>query len=236
MARAFLIGTVAALALVGSARAADVPGTWPPPEVEKAAPAFTELMSGWYLRGDVGYRFNHVGAVQAASPVISQEFMDRPAIGGGFGYKYQWFRADLTSDYGVPAKVRGTTAVATTQPQYSSTIESVVTLANIYLDLGNWGGFTPYVGAGAGLVHLRSRGYTDTTQVVSPATIKKTQFSWAWMAGISFQVSPISVVDIGYRYVDLGSINSDTITLTGGPVWDKLSTQEVRIGFRFLFD
>ena len=48
------------------------------------------------------------------------------------------------------------------QPQYTTKIDALSLLANFYIDLGTWVGFTPYVGAGAGVTYLRSRDYDDT--------------------------------------------------------------------------
>ena len=61
--RAFIVGLLGAFAFVASAHAADPAGTWrrsPPPEpdYDRPAPKYQELLSGWYLRADIGYRWN----------------------------------------------------------------------------------------------------------------------------------------------------------------------------------
>ena len=70
--------------------------------------------------------------------------------------------------------------------------------------------------------------------------VKTQNFAWAWMAGLSYQVMPNWLIDVGYRYLDLG----DAISRGGSPggasfnetIWKDLSAQEVRFGVRFLFD
>jgi len=49
------------------------------------------------------------------------------------------------------------TSAAITQPQFSTKIDAVSALANVYLDLGTWAGFTPYIGGGGGMSYLRSK-------------------------------------------------------------------------------
>jgi len=237
--KAFIGGTVAALAFIATAHAADPPGSWiPPADFERPQPRSVELMSGWYLRGDVGYRMNRMGSVDAPSTITSQDIGKAFGFTLGAGYKYQWFRADLTFDHGSPANATGTTASGAAQPQYTGKIDAFSALANVYFDLGTWSGFTPYVGVGAGGTYLRNSNYHDTTlpsnQLVSMSTSWNT--SWAAMAGVSIQIAPIWVIDVGYRYLSLGDVKSGTGTNNSPITWKSLSTQEVRVGFRYLFD
>ena len=65
-----------------------------------------------------------------------------------------------------------------------------------------------------------------------------TNFSWAGMAGVAFQVTPQWVVDVGYRYLDLGKVSNTTGSglPTDLTTFKNVTTQEVRIGVRFLID
>ena len=58
----------------------------------------------------------------------------------------------MTVDYGKRSEFSGNTA--TTLGFYSAQLDAFTILGNVYLDLGNWGGFTPYIGAGAGALVL----------------------------------------------------------------------------------
>ena len=233
-----------AVAFIATAHAADVPGGWSPPLPEFETPKLpvTELMSGWYLRGDIGYRYNRVGSVDASAPVISQRYDDTIGAGMGVGYKYQWFRADVTIDYGALSKIRGSTATAAAQPQYTDRIDALSGLANVYFDLGTWAGFTPYVGAGAGMSYLRSEHYVNTALLPDTPVdgSKKLNFAWAWMAGVSFQLTPEWLIDVGYRHLELGGVVGQAGGINGVPTdftnWKRLSTDEIRIGARLLLD
>ena len=225
-----------ALALGATAHAAD-PRSWPPPpQIQRANIA--ELMSGWYLRGDVGYRFNRIGTPDSANPITSPQFDNAAVLGGGAGYKYQWFRADLTVDYGTAAKFRGTTAQATRQPQYSAKIDTATALANVYIDFGTWNGFTPYAGVGVGMSLLRSADYVNTRLPASElvSTAQRWNFSWAGMGGVSYQFTPNWAIDAGYRYIRLGNAIGGTESTNQVTTFKSLSAHEIRVGFRYLLD
>lgn len=243
---ALVAGGIGAFALVASAHAADPGRTWrpappPEPEYEKPEPKFRELMSGWYLRGDLGYRWNKAGSITSATPTTSRDYDNSIALGVGFGYKYQWFRADVTIDRGGPSRISASTAAGGIQPQYSAKINAVSVLANAYIDLGTWAGFTPYIGAGAGIAELRSESYVDSNHlpdgtITGPG--KQQNFAWAWMAGVAFQVQPSWVVDVGFRHLNLGDLigaNGAGVS-NNAAIFRNLSAQEVRVGVRYLFE
>ena len=235
--RALIIGTAAAAAFGAAAHAADPPQRWP--VYEQPPPRYVEMASGWYVRGDFGYRFNSIDSVQAGRTVTSFEYPDSLGVTFGGGYKYHWFRSDVTVDYETRVTARATSTFAAAQPQYTTKLDALSILANFYLDLGTWVGFTPYVGAGAGVTYLRSRDYEDTALPLNHAMANgRTNFSWAAMAGVAYRIDARWVVDVGYRYLDLGDLPTTTGTgLTiDNTTWKRLSTQEIRIGFRFLLD
>jgi opacity protein-like surface antigen len=239
--KAILTGMAAALAFSAAAHAADPPGSWNPGpfSYERPAPRYVEMVSGWYVRGDFGYRFNHIGSVAAPVATTDAKYPNSLGVTFGGGYKYKWFRADVTADYAPRVTARAASTSAALQPQYTTRLDALSLLANVYIDLGTWGGFTPYVGAGAGVTYLRARDYTDTSvlPVNNVNSNGKTNFSWAAMGGIAYRVSPRIVVDLGFRHLDLGELQ----TTGAGPAttstrWQRLSTDEVRLGFRFLLD
>jgi opacity protein-like surface antigen len=222
--------------------AADPAGSWrrPPLEsdYEKPGPQYKELMSGWYLRGDVGYRFTRGGP--SAANVTSERYTNTVEGGLGFGYKYQWFRADLTYDFSAPTRVTVTTgAAATSQPQYTAKISTQVLLANAYIDFGTWGGFTPYLGGGVGISRLQASNYADTSNPPPAVTGvgQEQNFAWAAMAGVAYQVAPNWIVDVGFRHLHLGDVSvADAGVVTSIAAFRNLSANEARVGFRYLFD
>jgi opacity protein-like surface antigen len=240
--RALIVGFMGAFAFVATAHAADPAGSWRPPPLEsgyeKPSPQF--LMSGWYLRADVGYRWNNGG--RSNSNVVSERYSNSYDGTLGFGYKYQWFRADVTYDRSGPTRVSAFTTVATDQPQFTAKIRSETVLVNGYVDFGTWGGFTPYVGGGVGVARLKSANYVDTTDSPSITGVMgqgtQQNFAWAAMAGVAYQIAPSWMVDVGFRHLDLGDVvSSDGAgSRTNAMVFRNQTVNEARVGVRYLFD
>jgi opacity protein-like surface antigen len=68
----------------------------------------------------------------------------------------------------------------------------------------------------------------------SSESISKWNLAFALMAGFSYDISQNLKLDLGYRYVNFGSMNFKSIL---GSVFDKnLSSQEVRLGLRYIVD
>jgi opacity protein-like surface antigen len=225
-----------ALAISGaSARAADMPdysSPFPVPSGDRLPVA--ERISGWYLRGDIGYRFQLTGT---ASDFIAQydtsTLKDTYVLGGGAGYKAQWFRADVTGDYGWRSEYSAATAAGA--PSVNAKFDTFTVLANGYIDLGTWGGFTPYVGAGIGGAEISIRDYKSVPpQTTFTPTAAKWNVAWAAMVGVSYNLSYNVLIDVGYRHVNMGDA-------VGGPSKKELTVRkvtgdEIRVGIRYLID
>lgn len=222
-------GAVLAAASLPAA-AADMPpyAAIPPVTVQ-------EFGSGWYLRGDLGYRFNNAlrGRSSDGMALFNEQFDDSFVAGAGFGYKQQWFRWDITVDYGSQARYRGDSALFL--PYFTNKIDSITGLVNGYIDLGTWGGFTPYVGAGLGAAIVRTLQFETPFHASAPnGTLSN--FAWAVMAGVGYNVTPGVVVDLGYRYVDVGEAKSGLPNFGPGIAYDRIGGHEVRVGARYLID
>ena len=247
----------------------------PPIFVEEAAEYVpVEIGSGWYLRGDVGYvfesnvdgvdytAFDGVADVSAsfASASIDTDF----AWGGGFGYRFtDYFRADATVD-GYRADFNGSTSSAETCPglpdddttcrsENSSEVSAVSVMANGYIDLGTYVGFTPYVGAGAGMSYLSWDDLNDTTYCVpggadlcvppvgavgstSHTGENGWRFTYALMAGVAYDISKNFKLDVGYKYrsIDGGDMFGwDSSDEFGDGSHGNIDTHEVRLGLRY---
>jgi opacity protein-like surface antigen len=70
-------------------------------------------------------------------------------------------------------------------------------------------------------------------------TLKSTSYhlAWALMGGFAISVTDHLQADIGYRYVNLGTFTGLESTSSGAQlVHDRQSTQEIRVGFRYMVD
>ncbi len=202
----------------------------------------------------------------------SQSVLNSYSAGAGMGYKVNnWFRTDLILDYRseVQSGFTGTPVTCITQmttpqgggpaypsgwdqctPHLNTDIHRWDLLANGYIDIGTWQGFTPYVGAGAGVSWARikqsvnwnmSNGlpyqvntdgfFFDYDRSLGTMTYN---FAWALMAGVSVAVMDHVQIDAGYRFLNLGTLSGTSAT--GTPVSQRIIANEVRVGLRYMID
>jgi opacity protein-like surface antigen len=234
----FTVVGAAASVFAAAAHAADAPEPYFP----SAQPIVVqEFASGWYIRGDIGYRLNSFDGASTffSDPITGSSINDTAVFGIGGGYKAGWFRADLTIDYSGRATYKADVAglPAGNQPGLSTKIEMVTTLANVYADLGTWWGFTPYVGAGAGAAYMRSVEFYDYNSLVMPQEKQGTwNFAWAAIAGMSYRIGANLLADASYRYLSLGDAVT-AVNAAGNQLTVKdITAHEFRVGLRYNLD
>ncbi len=276
------LGSLVATFVMFPAAAALAADYDPPIVIDDAAEYMpAELGSGWYLRGDIGYAFatrsNGSFTYRTFDPLTglygegvfdSARLRNDLTVGIGFGYRFtDWIRADATVDW-FRTRFNGTTSSAApcisplVDPTFAGTscrsedsgqAKALSFLANGYVDLGTYVGFTPYVGAGAGMTYLQWEQFTGNNFCVGAtcprglastdthASLKDWRFTYAAMAGVAYDVNKNIKVDLGYRYR----------RITGGSMfgWDGasraagatgvqgrqpgFSTHEFKIGLRY---
>ncbi|WP_343312726.1 outer membrane protein [Brucella sp. BE17] len=213
-------GVVASIvAMSQQALASDLLDEASVPEVVMAPKA----ISGWYLRGDLGYDISTKGGIKAVDTAdnrVARSFdLDKglaPSIGVGYHFN-DYLRADVTAGYsrqdvnGFPAKLR-----------------SWDVMANAYVDIGNLAGVTPYLGAGLGVANVR---YSIDSSYGDIKSDDDYRFAWALMAGIAVDLTENVKLDLGYRY---GVINGGNVASGGGvTLSDKdIKSHQLRAGLR----
>ena len=224
----------------GTVLAADLDSVLYAPQLPRTVPV--EIGNGWYLRGDVSYNFSTDGDATSyrtyhltshaygTQNYSTSDFETDWGVGAAVGYQLtNWFRAEAALDY-----YRGTfgTSTSTSSPCLSGFIgpdntgcsidgsagfNSWGVMANAYVDLGTYVGFTPYVGAGVGLTQVDFKDYLSTSTCVDGAAscnalpaVSLThpggsdwRFTYALMAGVSYNLSKNLKADIGYRYINV---------------------------------
>ncbi|MBO0663575.1 porin family protein [Jiella sp. CQZ9-1] len=235
------IGAIAAATLVSqsnAAMAADLPPLYDTPvyqDVPELQPV--EIGTGWYLRGDVGYQFkSHLPTSYDLYQVTVNgttttrndfsgtsddvSLANSAIFSGGIGYQFtDYLRADVTGGYWKDH------LDAANFPQVNSVVGTDVTawqvMANAYVDLGTYAGFTPYVGAGAGAVHLAYEASCvyggsscGSTYTVNTENSADWRFAYSLMAGVSYDISPNLKFDLGYRFTDVRGAGVTKITGT----------------------
>ncbi|MCB1522260.1 MAG: porin family protein [Hyphomicrobiaceae bacterium] len=129
----------------------------------------------------------------------------------------------------------------TDDPMHSS-LQTYTLMFNVYKDLGKWGNFVPYVGAGIGMAyHQLDNVYFTGNPALTNQIHGNNDLSFAWslMAGVGYQISDRAILDIGYRYIDMGSITSqrsDTAFQVNPAVkFEDLTAHEIKVGLRYHF-
>lgn len=224
-----------ALALSSAlAQAADMPG-YPPP-LPQYRSSLIDANSGWYLRGDLGARWGLIGGAEQASPPnpTDNSLGNGMTASLGAGIKSSWLRTDVTIDYASPAKYQGTVAAA---GDTTAKIQATTALLNGYIDLGTWYRITPYIGGGAGVAYARISDYVGTAAPPIPGEPAKNRwnFAWAGMAGAAYPIARNMMVDVGYRYLNVGNLStgSDAFAAT---TFKNVAAHELRVGLRWSFD
>ena len=202
-----------------------------PPIVEIPREVTPQPYGGWYLRGDIGYAKNKVESVgYFQGPTFTGSFEQHDLanswmIGGGLGYQINdWFRVDATANYFTSSAFTGSSAqnvgcsdgTLTAICSYSDNSSAQITtlLANAYVDLGTWQGFTPYVGAGIGGAYIHWGSLRNVESHVSGAAptiladdthgaVAGWRFAYALHAGTSYDLSANLKLDAGYSYTHI---------------------------------
>lgn len=221
--RQFLVlmaSTAVFLSVAGMASAAD----YDPPIFIEQAPEYVpvEVGSGWYLRGDVTY-------------VVDKPLYDFEEFGlstrnrrfggsAGVGYNFtDLLRGDVNVGYVAGDELTFPAAIGGGDFDYKAWYG----MANGYLDLGTVAGFTPYVGAGIGVLHSR---YSFENAGVALSE-NSYDLAYALNAGLAYQVSDNLQLDVGYQYLmspKAEYLNTDTLLIDDG-----VKYHQVKVGLRY---
>jgi opacity protein-like surface antigen len=267
--KSLLLAGAAACASLPALAADLAPPYMPRPAI--MAPAAEEF-SGWYLRGDVGVGsqkfsdFAHSSTNSAfvwpASWRIDQKgIQDTVFVGAGIGYQWNnWLRFDVTGEYRTDSKVKALGSYTEFCPGgrcfdlYDMNHQSWVFLANAYVDLGTWWCLTPFVGAGVGFGRHNVTTATDvgfisdgTTGFGFAAADKaEYKFAWAVHAGLAYNVSNNLKLELAYRYLNMGDVNSAVIGCNAGGcngagarafyTLTDFTSHDFKLGMRWLFN
>ncbi|MEQ1653025.1 MAG: porin family protein [Hyphomicrobium sp.] len=266
--RKLLLGAALVLGSAQGALAADL-GNYGGGSIKDGGYAmpYQAATPSWYLRADGGYSvfddptMTEIGIYDLTEEKIGSTW----SFGGGVGrYFGNGFRGDLTYDHRIEADAEGNLAdhAASLEGVRKFGIKSDVFLANLYYDFDSGSRFTPYIGVGLGFTRNKTTEGSVETCGCTTAIIEEgndTSVAGAAMAGFSmrlrggeqqvgsFKDGPMTVssgralhLDVGYRFMYLGSVETGAIVHTGGgttiaedPTVDDIHSHELRVGLRY---
>jgi len=205
------------------------------------ADLYWRLDGGWSMSTDANIRdkdFDTDGLI-CADPACSSgaqlnDVGNSLVLQGGVGWRFDPnFRMDLTLGYRGGYKLDDSDGFPS---DFKADIRSLSLLLNAYYDfsLAAWSG-KPYVGAGIGFASNKIDTITNSDAFGATITVPggtSTNRAWAFMAGFRFPLSSSMMLDVGYRYIDLGKIESDADATYSG-MSGKLRAHELMIGIAF---
>lgn len=166
-------------------------------------------------------------------------------LSAGVGWRFsQNFRTDLTIGY------RGGYALDDSDrfpSNYKADIVSTSVMLGAYWDFGG-GGSAPYFGLGIGWAQNEIDEIVNTGGALGSARIfvpggTWSGMAWSLMAGVAIPLGGRTTLDLGYRFIDLGEIESEsgpitcTPSCTGAGTYSglsgKLRAHELMLGVRF---
>jgi opacity protein-like surface antigen len=236
--RSFLISSACAaslmLALTPAASAADV--DYAP---EPAGPSwYVSVFGGWSLPDDFDVGFVGLSSTAYdASIDLDSGFMAGIAAGARFNH---WLRADVELS-GNWHDVDGDEVFATggspafTTLSLEGNVNALFVLANLWIDVPVGDIIRPYIGGGVGLGRLDA----DISTTGGYSIIDDSDWGFAFQvgAGITFDVTPNMVVDLGYRFKAINAelkVDDDFFNPTTDTDADYRS-HNVLLGLRFEF-
>lgn len=209
--------------------------------IATAATASAAERQGLYLRGDVGASLGRdIGGSVLGGDGFAGDLGTSALFEVGVGYQLPYnLRTDLTVGYRPGFKVESRESTGALAVNADADVKSWAVMANVYYDIPTGTAITPYVGAGLGVA---VNTIDDVTYSIGAGRIHenghtKTRFAWSLQAGAAYAVTSNVKVDLGYRYIDLGSFETGGSS-TVGPVAKTegdVRAHEVKIALRYAF-
>jgi opacity protein-like surface antigen len=222
------------------------------------APADPAVVGGWYLRGHLGMSNQRLGHLEHPDfSTVDHEFLDSgsfdsaPLGGIGVGYQFNdWLRLDGIVEYRGKADFSALdrhrpfgSPTWTDTNDYDGAKSEWLLMANAYVDIGDWNGIKPYVGAGIGASRNTISRFRDVNVpkagVAYAGSDPSWNFAWALHAGVAYQATDRLAIDFGYSYVDLGNAKTGTIRSYDGnfvvaPMRFKdITSHDLKLGLRY---
>lgn len=221
----------------------------PMPQVSLINMCYVRIDTGYGWSGDPDVKWAVNNRDDVRNIDFDNSWMVEGGVGCGTGGSRGW-RGELALGYHGKRDYAGEPGLWTPpgepggpidDPLHTS-ISSTTLMVNLYKDLGNYGGLIPYVGAGVGVAYNKM---DDVSFTGNPALINRIEgdedlsFAWSLMAGVGYQLSPRTTLDIGYRYLNLGDIESEHIDsarhYNPKVKFDDLDVHEIKVGLRYQF-
>lgn len=166
------------------------------------------------------------------------------------GYKFnENFRMSASFDY-LPSFSNNSTLTNSIERTANIKVKSYVSMLNLYYDIGEFSGFTPYATIGAGIARNKTGLYTTditgTGYTGVDASNTKNNFAYKLGIGTKYSINDAFDLDLRYQYSDLGKFSTGTAesTYNNGVLVEsgdsakqtgKLSAHQILVGVSYKF-
>lgn len=163
-----------------------------------------------YVRADGGYSFgmgdaNNAGVFDVGVGMRINQYVKADVIA-----EYRpWGRMDFKGDG-------------------KSDMYSLDGMVNLYASYPVWDAFSVYGTGGIGYA------YNNTDNMTGFKGKATNNFAWNVGAGVEYAVTPCMVVDLGYRFSDLGKAEVKNLT-TGGKATEDVRYSDIKLGLQYYF-
>ena len=213
----------------------------------RAAPYMAVRAGLHSLEGDLKYKSSVDGDPGFLGGTWQKDFDDDVFAGSlAFGMKKNNLRGELEGSVYQNSKktIKFSTASGYKFNPFTAEVQINTLLFNVFYDFPTDSPFSPFVGAGIGISHIKGKYKTVDTDGSHSESHKKTNLSWQIGAGISYALSGTVNLDLAYRYTyfgkaklqafvgcepDLGRYASDHTEIKG------LTSHSLSAGIRFTF-
>jgi opacity protein-like surface antigen len=155
------------------------------------------------------------------------------------------FRASLSMDYTPSFKAKGNNqAIIVAGPftgskvNVDTKVKSFVTMINLYADITNYNGLTPYLTAGLGVARNKATSSTVTIENLgsfnSSQSNTKTNAAFKVGFGAKYAVNGDVDLDIRYQYVDAGKFKTTSSAHSSG-LNGKVKSNQILVGAAYKF-
>ena len=185
---------------------------------------------------------NHADFDESADGQITGDniFNSQFTVGGALAVGYDFFpQHNLPIRTEIEFALRGNNDRSETfnyGTKFKSTINNSTLMLNLFYDFHNDSDFTPYITAGAGIAFIYAKNVISNYQSYLSVNKNTTNFAWNLGAGIAYNVNENVAIDLGYRYINMGTVESQ-VYYKGEDIYidNHLYNHEVALGVRFTF-
>lgn len=160
-------------------------------------------------------------------------------FGGEIGYQFdEYFRAGISVDSLTKFSFSENTKYQRYNYSTKYKIKSLVAMVNLYYNIIDAKGFTPYITIGAGVARNKMSGtqnVNDLNEDISIPQASKNNFAFKAGLGTRYSLNKNISFDLRYQYSDLGKLKSGSSADTGPAFTGKLRAHEFIAGVAYKF-